>query len=213
MAVPSNSTRGAVSTTRRKLIAAGGGAAAVAALATPAAASDPLEPLWEQYERLRAELAVADEAYWNALHQRPEPPACLFARVHPVGAKPYLRPLDPEELQKEFDAAVVRRGTAWAVRNFAPALQAVKEWRAACEASDVRHRVAELDAKADALFQRSNAVAEQILATPPRSLRGVMVWLQLMEHHMSAAPPEPENEWTLDERVMRRLLPAVRAIC
>lgn len=213
MAVPSNSTRAAVSTTRRKLIASGGSAAAVVALATPAAASDPLEPLWEQYERLRAELAVADEAYWDALHQRPEPPACLFARVHPVGGKPYLRPLDPEELQKEFDAAVVRRGTEWASRNFGQALQAVKEWQAACEASDVRHRVAELDAKADALFQRSNAVAEEILATTPRSLRGIVVWLQLAQHHAPAAPSEPESEWTLDERVMRRLLPAVRAIC
>lgn len=213
MAVLINSTRGAVSTTRRQLIAAAGGAAAVAALAIPAAASEPLVKLWEEYQRLSAECDAADDAWMEAYRQRPEAPECLCKRLHPVGAKPYLVPLDPEELQEQFEQAAKWHGRAWAERSYGPRLQAMKEWQSACDASDKRHRVAELHDKVNDLFLRSGAVLEEILNTPPRTAQGIVIWLQVMEHHMPAAPPEPESEWTIDQRVMRRLLPAVRAIC
>lgn len=214
MAVPSNSTRAAVSTTRRQLIAAAGGVAAVSALATPAAADEPLVKLWEEYERLTAELDAADAAYWAAYCRRPEAPACICRRggINPATATPYLVPLEPDELQEEFEQAVEWRGRARAERDFGPRLQAMKEWQAACEASDVRHQVAELSGKVDDLFLRSGAVIEEILNTPPRSARGVVVWLQMMERHMESVPSEPEREWPTDQRVMRRLLPAVRAL-
>jgi hypothetical protein len=213
MAVPSNSTRGAVPTTRRQIIAAAGGVAAVAALAMPAAASEPLVELWEEYQRLTAECDAADDAWMDAYSKRPEPPECICKRVHPPGAKSYLLPFDQDELQEQLERFAKWNGRARAERDFGPRLQAAREWQAACEASDVRNQVAELYAKVDDLFLRSSAVLEEILHTAPRSARGILVWLQVMEHHMPAAPSEPESEWTIDRRVMIRLLPAVRALC
>lgn len=214
MAVPINSTRVAATTTRRQLIAAAGGVAAIAALATPAAASEPLVKLWEEFQRLAAECDAADDAWMNAYRQRPEAPACICKRggINPANAKPYLIPLDPEELQELFEQAVKWHGKASAERSYGRRLQAMNEWQTACDASDELHRVAELHDKVNDLFLRSGAVLEEILNTPPRSARGIVVWLQLMEHHMPAAPSEPESEWTIDQRVMRRLLPAVRAM-
>lgn len=212
MAVSINSTRGLMTTTRRQIIAGASAAAVATAFATQAAAAEPLEKLWEEFQRLAAECDAADDAWMAAYRQRPEPPECLCKRMHPAGAKPYLVPFDPEELQEQFEQAVQRGGKAWAERSYGPRLQAMKEWQSACDASDQRHRVAELHDKVNALFLRSGAVLEQILNTPPRSARGILVWLQVMEHHMPNAPSEPESEWTIDQRVMCRLLPAVRAL-
>jgi hypothetical protein len=213
MAVSINSTRGAVTATRRQMIAAVGGVAAVTALATPSTAAEPLVRLWEEYQRLSAECDAADDAWMEAYRQRPEAPACLCKRVHQSGAQPYLVPLDPEELQELFAQAVKGHGTAWAERSYGPRLQAMKEWQAACDAADRRNRVEELHNKVNDLFLRSGAVLEDILNTPPQTPQGIVIWLQVMERHMPDAPSEPENEWPIHQRVMRRLLPAVRALC
>jgi|GEM_PF-919315 len=67
MAVSTNSTRNTVTTTRRQLIAAAGGVAAITAFAaTPAAAAEPLEKLWADYQSRVAALEAAMDAYQRA---------------------------------------------------------------------------------------------------------------------------------------------------
>ena len=66
MAVPINSTRGAVTTTRRQIIAGASAAAAAAAFATQAAAAEPLEKLWADYQSKVAASEAAMDAYMRA---------------------------------------------------------------------------------------------------------------------------------------------------
>src|SRR5690606_12387028 len=133
-----------------------GGFAAAVVVATPAAAAEPQVNLWDEYQRLSAECDGADTDFWDALRKRPEAPACICKRggINPATAKPYLVPLDPEELQERFEDDVKWRGKASADRSYGPLLRPMEEWQAACEASDQRYRVAELSAKVDDLFLR-----------------------------------------------------------
>jgi hypothetical protein len=59
-------------------------------------------------------------------------------------------------------------------------MTAWNEWKAECAAVDAAHEVGRLDDEVEALGFRLDALNDQIIAAPPRSMRGVLVKLRLL---------------------------------
>lgn len=164
---------------RRRLLALAGGATALATTAHAAATTDePLEALWRERERvdqLHTTAAIAvGEATDKAHEAYPPRPKILYGKRHETGE---LFPLSLGHIEQwRRSSLAIGLGTTVHEKQMA----AWNEWKAACAAVDVAHGVDRLDDEAEALGFKLDALNDQIIDMPPRTLRGVLVKLKLL---------------------------------
>lgn len=185
---------------RRGVLALVGAAMATPAVALASTVDEPLVALELDYRRAQAvaneACAALDQQELAAKQAYPRRPLAMYYRVHNLRADGTtgitLRPRSREDIVKDWQNW--RRNWGKRPGGHEASLRVADRWEAACRAVDEAYGVPALDAALDRAHEREDALLEQLITTPPRTLRGIFIKLRLAREWSDVFDDPPESQ-------------------